>query len=265
MNESNKTQLLILIDIDGTLKHSDGSISERAEKVIKKHKEKGNIVVLCTARPRYYTLKISKQLGIDEYLISSNGSEVSDTKQNINIWVSYINPDICKNILNDSLKINIRTLFVSNNTEYVTQFTRNNSQILIDHTNLNIVSQEKIKQIMIISDDLNKLKNFHLNILKKYKIKIVDSSLKKKKDNYFSIISKNSSKGVALLKLANYLNIPFENTIAIGNDNNDLSMIRVAGVGVSVANATSDLKKSADLIIKSNDEDGVAIYLESLL
>lgn len=42
-------------------------------------------------------------------------------------------------------------------------------------------------------------------------------------------------------------------------------MIRVAGVGVSVANATSDLKKSADLIIKSNDEDGVAIYLESLL
>ena len=139
------------------------------------------------------------------------------------------------------------------------------SHILIDHTNLNIVSQEKIKQIMIISDDLNKLKNFHLNILKKYKIKIVDSSLKKKKDNYFSIISENSSKGVALLKLANYLNIPFENTIAIGNDNNDLSMIEVAGVGVSVANATSDLKKSADLIIKSNDEDGVAIYLESLL
>ena len=82
---------------------------------------------------------------------------------------------------------------------------------------------------------------------------------------YFSIISENSSKGVALLKLANYLNISFENTIAIGNDNNDLSMIRVAGVGVSVANATSDLKKSADLIIKSNDEDGVAIYLESLL
>ena len=159
MNESNKKQLLILIDIDGTLKHSDGSISERTEKVIKKHKEKGNIVVLCTARPRYYTLKISKQLGIDEYLISSNGSEVFDNKQNINIWVSYINPDICKNILNDSLKINIRTLFVSNNTEYVTQFTRNNSQILIDRTNLNIVSQEKIKQIMIISDDLNKLKN----------------------------------------------------------------------------------------------------------
>ena len=39
MNESNKKQLLILIDIDGTLKHSDGSISERTEKVIKKHKE----------------------------------------------------------------------------------------------------------------------------------------------------------------------------------------------------------------------------------
>lgn len=260
-----KNSLLILIDIDGTLKRSDGTISEIVKDVITQHKEKGNVVVLCTARPRYYALKVSEQLGIADYLISSNGAEVYDYNQNINIWSSYLNSDVCKNILNDSMKINVRTLFVSENTEYVTKFTRNSSQVLLNKDNFSIISHKSIKQIMVISDDLRELEQFCLDISRKYKVKIIDSSFKKGKEHWFSIVNESSSKGVALLKLADYLNIPYENTIAIGNDHNDLSMIEAAGVGVSVANATDELKRVSDLVIKSNDEDGVAIYLESLL
>ena len=54
-------------------------------------------------------------------------------------------------------------------------------------------------------------------------------------------------------------------TVAIGNDNNDLSMIQMAGIGVAVENATSELKKVANYITNSNDDDGVAEFLKKLI
>lgn len=69
---------LIAIDSDGTLRHSDGNISDKTKKIIKKVVDCGNIVVICTARPRYYTLKVSNEVGLNEYLISSNGTEIYD-------------------------------------------------------------------------------------------------------------------------------------------------------------------------------------------
>ena len=69
---------LIAIDSDGTLRRSDGTISTDTKKIIKKLRDLGHTVVITTARPRYHTLKISNEVGIDDYLISSNGSEVYD-------------------------------------------------------------------------------------------------------------------------------------------------------------------------------------------
>ncbi len=65
---------IIAIDSDGTLRRTDGEISECTKEAIAKQIKKKNIVVICTARPRYHTLKISNEAGASNYLISSNGS-----------------------------------------------------------------------------------------------------------------------------------------------------------------------------------------------
>ena len=83
--------------------------------------------------------------------------------------------------------------------------------------------------------------------------------------NYFFSSNSNCSKGNALKIVSKYLNIPIENTVAIGNDKNDISMFEVAGLSVAVANASDDIKNKADHITLSNDEDGVAIFLEELI
>ena len=75
-------QYLIAIDSDGTLRHSDGSISSRTKEIIEKLLRKGNIITICTARPRYHTLKMSEEIGINKFLISSNGTEVYDCSNN---------------------------------------------------------------------------------------------------------------------------------------------------------------------------------------
>lgn len=257
-------QYLIAIDSDGTLKHTNGTISDRTKEIIRKVNI-NNIVVICTARPRYHTLDISKQVGSDKYLISSNGTEVFDNVHNNIIWSSFLSSSDCKKIYDDISRLGLRTIFVCDNVEYVTQFTRNSSQILLSDKNINELLSKKIKQVMIIGKEKEKIINYKKIILNEYKLNVIDTSNASKEEIWFSIISPNASKGEALKQLAQYLNIPNKNVIAIGNDNNDLSMIEMAGIGIAVSNATPTLKKNADKIIKSNDDDGVYYFLKELI
>lgn len=255
---------LIAIDSDGTLRRSDDTISNITKKAIKKLVSNGNIITICTARPRYHTLKISEEVGIDRFLISSNGTEVYDNLNNKIIYNSYLSSDYCKKIYSDVKSIGIRAIFVCENTEYATEFIRNDSQILLNEENIDNMLNKKIKQIMIIGKEKEKIKHYKSQV-KKYNLNIIDTSNDEKEEIWFSIISNESSKGIALKKLADYLNIPISQTVAIGNDNNDLSMIQAAEIGVAVANATNELKKAANYITTSNDDDGVAKFLNNLI
>lgn len=260
----NDMRYLIAIDSDGTLRHSDGTITSTTKDVINNVIQKGNVVVVCTARPRYHTSKIANEINANQYFISSNGTEIFDNINNEIIDCSYISSDDCEKIFEDVSNMNIRAIFVCDNTEYVTQFTRNDSQTLLNNNNFCEVLSKGVKQIMIIGSDKEKIKKYKQEVEEQYKLRIIDTSNDKKEEIWFSIISKDASKGTALEKLANYLSIPIQNTIAIGNDNNDLSMIKAAGVGVAVSNATIVLKNNADKIIDSNDEDGIAKYLSEM-
>ena len=256
---------LIAIDSDGTLRHSDGNISDKTKETIKKVIDCGNIVVICTARPRYYTLKISNEVGLNEYLISSNGTEIYDNINKKNIYCNYLPKKECKIIYRETKKLGLRVMFVSENTEYVTMFTRNDSQILLDDKNVDIILKKDIKQIMIISKHKELVKKYKSFIEQKFNLCVVDSSREDKEELWFSIISNKASKGSALQKLAKYLNVPMENTIAIGNDKNDISMFEVAGLSVAVSNAENDIKEKVNYVTLSNDEDGVAVFLETLI
>ena len=74
---------------------------------------------------------------------------------------------------------------------------------------------------------------------------------------FLEIINKDSSKGVGLAALAKHLNVKKEEIIAVGDAGNDIAMIEYAGLGVAMANAQEDVKKIANEITKSNQEDGV--------
>ena len=260
-----KMKYLIAIDSDGTLRHSDGSISYETKKVINELINRGNVVVLCTARPRYHALNISDEVGIKDYLISSNGTEIYDYINDEVLYGYYLPKYVIKKIYEDSKKYNIRVVFVCDNKEYVSMFTRNDYQILLSDDNVSELVNSKIKQIMIIGEDKTKILDYKKRIINDYRLKIIDSSNPFKNEVWFSIINSKSSKGNALLKLSKYLKIPRKNIISIGNDINDLSMFDISGVSVCVNNAEEEIKKVCDIVTLSNDEDGVFKYLSTLL
>ncbi|MBE6153595.1 MAG: HAD family hydrolase [Firmicutes bacterium] len=255
---------IIAIDSDGTLRKTDGTISDFTKMVIKKQIEKENIVVICTARPRYHTLKISNEVGINSFMISSNGSEIYDVQKQKIIWAKYIDKKNCKLLYDYAILHNIRIMFVLENIEYVTQFTRNDNQILLTEQNFDEVINSKVKQIMVIGHEKNKINIFKEIVQNEYKMNILDSSKENNEETWFSVVSNEASKGIAVLKLAEYLNISKENIIAIGNDNNDISMFEIAKISAAVSNSTKNALEKATYRIKSNDEDGVAIFLNEL-
>lgn len=253
---------LIAVDSDGTLRHSDGTISEKTKEIVKQVINKGNVVVVCTARPRYHTLKISNELGANDYLISSNGTEIYDNINNKIIWASYIETSDCEKIYKYATNNKIRIMFVLENTEYVTEFTRNENQILLSDNNINDVLNGKVKQIMVIGKEKENIRKFQDKVENEAHMNVIDSSNDLKNEIWFSIVSNESSKGIALIKLCEHLQIPIENTIVFGNDKNDISMFKEADKSVAVSNASKIALNNAKEITESNDNDGVAIYLE---
>ena len=150
-------------------------------------------------------------------------------------------------------------MFVLENTEYVTKFTRNENQILLSDNNINDVLNGNVKQIMVIGKEKDKIKKFQDKVENKYHMNVLDSSGDLKDEIWFSIVSNESSKGIALIK---YLQISIENTIVFGNDKNDISMFKIAAKSVAVSNASKIALNNAKEITDSNDNDGVANYLE---
>ena len=79
---------------------------------------------------------------------------------------------------------------------------------------------------------------------------------------YLEAIPKKSGKDSALRRLADLLGVPIENTAAFGDSNNDVDMLKAAGLGIAVANAREECKRAADTVTAANVDDGVAIMLE---
>lgn len=76
---------------------------------------------------------------------------------------------------------------------------------------------------------------------------------------------KGVSKGKSLYEIADLYGIVYENIIAFGDEMNDASMIEMAGVGVAIGNAVDGIKEISDFITLTNEEDGIAYYLEKFV
>lgn len=259
---------LIFIDSDETLKKTDGTISNRVKKAIEENRKAGNKIIICTARPRYQTLEVMKEAGSDSIIVSSNGSEIYDSNDNKIIFNSFVDNDSVIKMVKYAYSKDIRLILTMEDYEYVTKEIRNpNQKLLSKHNYVKELTECKVKQCMFIdkkSEEIYKIKDILSN---DNKLHIVDEINENSsyEEKWFSVSNSNCSKGNALKIVSKYLNISIENTIAIGNDRNDISMFEVAGLSVAVANAFDDIKSKVDYITLSNDEDGVAVFLEEIL
>lgn len=268
---------LISLDCDSTLLKRNKSISFRTKRYLRKLSKKGHHIVLNTGRPVYGTLKIYKELNIlSEPLICNNGAVIAYLDKDFNIKSSTTFPikkELAhklflevKSIIKGALSSTLVNTFVTNK-EYVPSF------LFHDNDGMNLVEGEinqTLKEdplFITFYIECEKEQEF-LNILNKEEYKSLHSTCWKgnRKIISYELFDLKASKGKAMLYLADYLNIPVKNIIAIGDQLNDISMIIKAGYGVAMKNAVEELIDVAPLVTKySNEKNGVYKFLKKEL
>lgn len=266
---------IIFCDISGTLLNSSGQISNETLKSIKLLQENGLKFVLCSGGSRVRTRILANNIGVDEYIISSNGADIFDIRNNKVLFSNCMNKQSVQRIYN--LVINRDMFFTANcdNFMLVNKKRFNEEfEIVIDNFSLETISAKNIVQCIIsgkntkksdfdfiekaLSNDDNieiAMKNINGN---KTDINLIDSC-------YCDIIDKNTNKGNATKKLLEYLGISKEEALAICDSKNDISLFENVKYKIAMGNAIPEIKAKADYITESNNNDGVGKVLRQII
>lgn len=263
---------LIALDIDGTLTNSKKEITPRTRYAILEAQNQGKKIVLASGRHPIGVYTIAKNLMLDKYggyIMSFNGGRIIDCRTD-NTIVSKIFPleylpDIVSVLKDSNITIN----------------TYDNNRIIADNkvNDYTYVEQDVIKAEMVVVDDFVSAVKFDINKillagepheLDKYQKILADRydgllDIYKSAPYFLEIMPFGVTKGSMMPLLLKKLNITRDEFAAFGDNYNDITMIGYAGLGVAMGNAEPDVKKIADYICESNDEDGIAKTFERFI
>lgn len=282
---------LIAIDLDGTMLNKYGIITQNTKDVIKKVQEKGIEVIIASGRTINSVKNFSKEINSENYFISGNGAITYDIKNDKILYENVLSKNKAQQVIKiceeNSIYYSVYTEngIITKNLNYNTlyYYKENLNKEEKEKTHINIVQDvynyieekdEKILKIMICDNNQLVFKS----ILKKIKeitdIEILDVSHMSRKlikqgteeialeYFYTEITSKNVDKWNALEKLIELLNITKEEVITIGDNANDIKMIKNAGLGIAMGESAPYVKEQANIVAESNDNDGVAMFLK---
>lgn len=261
---------IVFIDIDGTLCNSRNRITMKTRKSIKKLVSNGILVVITTGRYCKYTADKSMKALASSIIISSNGAEIYDYKQNKSLYVSKLSNDKLKQIWDFSEKFGIGIVFNSGLNRYMNKYLigayRNEASLI---TNFDELVNYDIAQFTFVSDNYEKIEKAG-KFIEKLGLDIgnfSESFLEKRSNSLFGIdvLNKNVSKGSAVTKLLEILNIRKEESLCFGDFVNDLDMFDACGYKVAMGNACEQLKKKADFVTLSNNRNGIAYFINKYL
>lgn len=263
---------LIALDMDGTLLTSDKTITERTKKLIKEAEKKGVKIVLASGRPLKGLTRYLEELDLfsgDDYVLSYNGGLVQNTKTEEIVSKVTIKGADLKHIYEVSKELNINIhafsakegLITPKPSKY-TQYEADMNGIEFKIKDFNTIddNEDIIKVMMIDEADIldPAIEKLPQDLYEKY-------SVFKSAPYFLEFTNKEVDKGLGLKRLGEHLGIKQDEIIACGDAGNDLSMVKYAGLGVAMGNATDEVKEAANFITTSNDEDGIANVIEKFI
>jgi len=268
---------LLCTDMDGTLLNDNKEISKVNREAIEKAMSKGVIVALCTGRIFTFANYYAEILKIKAPVIASNGAYIRNGSQGEILYKSTLSIENCNKIMKVLNENGINPQFNSKDRIFTGQMSESSKMYLRFNESLDLEHQFKIKVIkdwestfvnyegevlkcIAIDDSLEKIKAAREEISLIDSLEVVSSLY-----NNFEVMAKGVSKGNAVDILANYYNVKREEVICIGDNENDLSMLDYAGLGVAMGNSEEQVKLRADYVTTSNNEDGVARVIEKFI
>jgi len=262
----------IFSDIDGTLLNSNHQITEETKKAILKVVNNNIPFILVSARMPSGILHLQQTLSIDSPIICYSGALIlgpdnDNGEKTIIDSTSLLQTDVQKlykivNELYSSINISLYShnqwVVSDSQNEWVLQEKEiTNASPIHRHLPSFIEENHDIHKCLCMGEPqiINQLEST-------LKDKFANLTIYKSKDTYLEIMSGNVSKSNAIKKLENLYHITNQEIMAIGDNFNDMDMLKYAGLGVAMGNAPDEVKVIADEVTLSNNENGLKHTLQ---
>lgn len=271
---------ILATDMDGTLLDDYKRLSDRNKEALQQFHHSGVQVVLCTGRPFHTVQPYLPLLNIPCWLITNNGSVIRNPQGEI-IHTHYLEADTLKKVLVTLHQLprlsfhgsDSQTTYVGSRLrrmKNIYDFERKSLSPPVKaafhafytvwlspvHRQVDFLSfvqkGGQLANLIIISKDLEALE------IKKQQLEGIQGIyLTRSGHDNLEVLAQEATKGNALLWLAQHLGVEMEEVAAIGDHDNDLSMIRMAGHGFATGNAEETAKKEAAYVTSTNNEDAL--------
>lgn len=269
---------LIALDLDGTLLSSDKTLSEENRAALERAAEEGIEIVPATGRFYRGMPQIIKELPFVRYVITINGAEVYDTVRQRTVCGSEIPWERAVAVMERMDSLPVIYDCYQNGWGWMTQKFYDNAEGYTKniHTldmirnlrtpvpELKALLRERsagVQKIQVFFSDMDLRARMLETLPGEFPDLFVTSSIV----NNIEFNSREAVKGNALRKLAAYLNIPVAETMAFGDDLNDITMLETAGIGVAMGNACEQVRQAADHVTDDCDNNGVAKAMDRFL
>ena len=261
--------MLFCTDLDGTLYDDNKTVSKKNLDAIEYFKNEGGLFTFITGRPPYISKDVYNLIKPNAPFGCINGGGIYDGEANNYLWNVEL-PDTVIEVVKEIDK-KLPEISVMYNAKKCVYFYKDNSaskrhRELTGLENMPCYHYEDIKEpvlkIVFAHQDEKQILAL-AELLNNHKM-ANDFSFTRSERAFYELLPKGVSKGAALYKMAELLNVDIKKTIAVGDYNNDASMIKAAGIGFAVKNAVNEAKAAADYITVSNNEDAIYKIVEGL-
>lgn len=261
---------LVVVDLDHTLLNSQHTMSERNEAALKATVAAGIPVILATGKTRSSATALIEKLGLDTPGIFVQGLIVYDGDGTIR-HQSSLDSTVARRVITFAEDRGF-TVVAYSGGQMLVRRPNQDTDILVRYGEpppqavgplYNILDDTVINKLLIISkDDPKRINALRWQLSMQIEgARLMQAGL----PDMLEILPPGASKGSALKALLKEMQIPTERVLAIGDGQNDVEMIQLAGIGVAVENAVPELKAAADHVVASADADGVAEAIEKFI
>ena len=256
---------LLVLDIDGTLTNEKKEITRHTKQTILRMQKAGVKVVLASGRPAYGVVPTARELELEQYggfILSYNGGEIINWETQEMVYENVL-PNEVVPVLYECARTHQLSILTYDGAEIITE----NSQdpYVLKEAFLNKMAVRETNDFLtditlpvakcLIVGDADKLIPLEAELCLRLQGRI---NVFRSEPYFLELVPQGIDKALSLAVLLKEIGVAREEVIAIGDGYNDLSMIRFAGLGIAMGNAQEPVKKAADYITLSNEEDGVA-------
>lgn len=265
---------ILFADLDGTLLNDKKTVSKRNRAAIRRMLDEGHYLVLATGRTIESGRIVARELGLTMpgcYMIAFNGAVLYDCSADRLLMKRSLPIDVVQELFERAQKAGIYIQTYNNTDIITTKHTReldwykskNHLHYKLSANVLDLLEEEPQKVLLIDLDRRERLERFQKRNAKWAEGKCTSFF---SCNEYLEYCPLDTSKSSGIDQLTHILNMPANCTVAVGDEENDISMIRKAYVGVAMKNAIPRTKEAADYITENdNNHDGIAEVIEKFI